>query len=116
MNNHFAPDSSTRKDKRSKTSERSEKHDSPLRNQPQVKIWTVTLFSPKPRDKIAYYIVNPDKQLDIQKVATRMAELYGMNVYVYGNLFNLFDVNLEKAVEFSTSERVTLQVLSEFDG
>jgi len=84
-------------------------------NQPRVKIWTVTLFSPKPRDRLAYYIVNPDKPLDLQKVAERMAELYGMNVYVYENLFNLFDVNLEKATEFSVIERVTLQVLSEFD-
>ena len=116
MNKRFVPDSSQTKDKRSMTSERSEQQVSPTRNQPQVKIWTVTLFQPKPKDKIIHYLVTPEKPLDIKKVAERMAELYGMNVYLYGNFFNFFEIYLEKPVEFSTIERVTLQVLSEFDG
>ena len=115
MNNRFAPDSSQTKDKRSMTSERSEKHDTPMRNQPRVKIWTVTLFQPKPKDKIIHYLVTPEKPLDVKKVAERMAELYDMDVYLYGNFFNFFEVYLERAVEFRRIEQVTLQVLGEFD-
>lgn len=115
MNSRFAPDKYTIADKRSGTSERSEKHDAPLRNQPRVKIWTVTLFQPKPKDKIIHYLVSSEKELDINKVAERMAALYGMNVYLYGSLFNFFEVYLENPIEFSVIERVTLQVLSEFD-
>ena len=116
MNRHFVPDKSQRKDKRSGTSERNEKHDTPLRNQPQVKIWTVTLFQPKPTDRIIHYLVTPENPLDINKVADHMAELYGMDVYIYGNVFNFFEVYLEKPVEFRVIERGTLQVLREFDG
>jgi len=115
MNSHFTPDNYQRKDKRSITSEKSERSDDLLKNQPRVKIWTVTLFQPKPRDRIIHYLVSSEKVLDTKKVAERMAELYGMNVYLYGSLFNFFEVYLETAVEFHVVERVTLQVLSEFD-
>jgi len=115
MNSHFAPDSYQRKDRRSRTSEKSEVHDSPMKNQPRVKIWTVTLFQPKPKDKINHYFVSMDKPLELQPIADRMASLYGMDAWLYGGFLNFFEVLLENPIEFSVIERVTLQVLSEFD-
>lgn len=87
----------------------------PTKNQPKVKIWTISLFDPKPSDKLSYYIVNPERGLDLLLVRDRLAELYGMSVRVYDNLLNMFDVSLEEPVLFNMIEEVTLKVLSEFD-
>ena len=110
---YFIPNLFRRTEKKKDKKER--ESNSPTENQPRVKIWTVTLFQPKPRDRIIHYLVSSEKVLDTKKVAERMAELYGMNVYLYGSLFNYFEVYLENPIEFSVIERVTLQVLSEFD-
>lgn len=85
----------------------------PTKNQPQPKIWTVTLFDPKPRDKIGYYIVSSVEKVDLKRVANGLAVLFGFDVYVFENVLNSFDVYLAKPVEFRFIEEYTLKVLSE---
>lgn len=113
MNSHFEPNKFKRveeyKEKKDRVS------NTPTKNQPKVKIWTITLFQPKPSDKMDHYFLETEKPVDAKKVAERLAELYGMNVYLYGNFLNFFDVYLENPVMFSVIESTTLQVLSEFD-
>ena len=75
------------------------------------KIWTVTLVDPKPKDKIAYYIVNPGKAVDLNAVAAKLAVLYGMTVWVYESLFGCFEVYLERGVECRIIEEKTLEAL-----
>ena len=106
---NFTPDKYTRVRRR-----REEKNDKPpTKNQPMPKIWTVTLADPKPKDRIAYYIVNPGKAVNLKAVADKLAELYGMKrVWAYESLFGCFEVYLEHGVECRLIEEVTLKALS----
>ena len=88
-------------------------HFSPTRNQPSPKIWTPLIFKPKPKDMISYYSVNPGKTVNLDAVASKLAELYGMNVWVYESLFGCFDVYLEQNIEVQVIEKHTLKALED---
>lgn len=85
----------------------------PNRNQPAPKIWTPLIFKPKPKDQIGYYCVNPGKPVDLDAVASRLAELYGMNVWIYESLFGCFDVYLENKTEVQIIEEYTMRALED---
>jgi len=106
---NFTPDKATRIRRRHE-----EKNDRlPTRNQPMPKIWTVTLADPKPKDRIAYYIVNPGKVVNLKDVADKLAKLYGMtHVWIYESLFGCFEVYLEHGVECRLIEEMTLKALN----
>jgi len=86
---------------------------SPTRNQPQPRIWTPLFFKPKPTDRIGYYCVNPGKPIDMEEFASRLAELYGMRVWVYESLFGCLDVYTENHVSVQEVEDHTMKVLEE---
>jgi len=82
-----------------------------IKNQPTPKIWTPLIFKPKPKDRISYYSVNPGKPINLDAVAAKLAELYGMNVWVYESLFGCFEVYLENKTEVQVIEECTLKAL-----
>ena len=71
MTHHFIED----KYKRIEKKEKEHKKKQPTRNQPKVKIWTPTLFDPKPTDKISYFIVSLDEPRYLKEIEKIMGKV-----------------------------------------
>lgn len=111
MNRRFTPD----KHKRIRRHHEKKNKTFPTRNQPQVRIWSPTVFKPKLTDKTLYYTVDPKIgcDVDIKMVQSKLGELFGFDVKVYPNLFYTFDVLLGEKTTYGKIQEVTLKLLEE---
>ena len=91
MSHHFIPDKYQTKDKRSNTSEKSEKRYIKTGNQPEPDIALFFNIFPEPNDPVNGFFFKSEQNIDTDLTGARLSELLKVEVVVYPRGFNLYD-------------------------
>lgn len=83
MGRHFVPDKHDRIRKRSEKNQEKQE----VSNQPTPVAYTISLFKPKPRDKVWQFYVNPEKNISPDKLRDLLQGYFHCMVKVYASYF-----------------------------
>jgi len=117
MNHHFKPNKYREKDRRSDTSELSQKKYIKTGNQPEPDIALFFNIFPEPNDPVNGFFFKIEKTIDTDVTAARLTELLNVEVVVFPRGFNLYDCFVVDSIKPKYHEIVKCmkQVLRELD-
>ena len=108
---HFKPNRHERIERRKE--KRSIKQ--PNRNQPEPKVWVLSIRDLKPRDQVWWYRFSMDNKFDLDTFAKKLGVALGVDLVVAPYLNYIYDVWLAAPVEWITVEKQTLKLLEEIE-